>query len=259
MPDHSGTLGWTEAQAALAASLNEPTPPASPAHATRRFDPPGARMTWGFRLLLSLTSALIPVVRPLILATMRIRLLRASARREIIDAPRPFVGVLWHQFFLFAIELVGSRKVLFMSSRSRDGEISTRLLRRMGHGVVRGSSSAGGSAAFRELTRFLSRGFGAVMVADGPRGPARVSKLGCVMAARDAGVPLIPLGCALSPSKLLRNWDRTAIPLPFSTLVMGYGDPIDVPRDASREECEAVRARLDREMAQLEAECRAAL
>lgn len=235
------------------------SPGSSPAFQTRHFQPPSGRMTWGFRLLLGFSSALVPLLRPLLLATMRVKLLRPAARRGIIDAGRPFVGVVWHQYFLLAIELAGARKVLFMSSRSRDGELSARLLRRMGHGVIRGSSSAGGSAALRELTRFLEKGFGAVMVPDGPRGPARVAKPGCVMAARDSGVPLLPFGCALSPSKRLRNWDRTAIPLPFSTLVLGYGDPIVVPRDASREDCEAIRARLDREMAAIEKACEAAL
>ncbi len=257
MADPSDALNWEEA--AFAERLDEPTPPSSPAHATRRYEQARGRMTWAFRMLLSLSSALIPVLRPLLLSTMRVRLLRPAARREFIESGRPFVGVVWHQYFLFAIELVAGRKVLFMSSRSRDGELSARLLRRMGHGVVRGSSSAGGSAALRELTRFLANGFAAVMVPDGPRGPARVSKPGCVMAARDAGVPLLPFGCALSPSKRLRNWDRSAIPLPFCKLVLGYGDPIDVPRDASREELEAIRARLDREMASLEKACEQAL
>ncbi len=240
----------------------EPTSPApgsSPASATRRYRPPAGRFGWRDRLLLSLSSSLVPLVRPLLLSTMSVRLLRPAVRREYIDSGRPFVGVVWHQYFLLAIELVGSRRVLFMSSRSRDGELSAGLLRRMGHGVVRGSSSAGGSAALRELTRFLERGYGAVMVPDGPRGPARVAKLGCVMAARDSGVPLLPFGCALSPTKKLRNWDQTAIPLPFSTAVLGYGEPIEVPRDASREDCEAVRARLDLDLAAIENACRAAL
>jgi lysophospholipid acyltransferase (LPLAT)-like uncharacterized protein len=231
----------------------------SPAHATREYVQPAGRLTRRFQLLLSLSAALVPVLRPLWLATMRIRVLRPAIRRDLIESGRAFVGVVWHQYFLYAIELVGDRKVLFMSSRSKDGEMSTRLLRRMGHGVVRGSSSAGGSAALREMTRFLTDGFAAVMVPDGPRGPARVSKPGCVMAARDAGVPLVPFGCAVSPAFRLSNWDRSAIPLPFCKLVLGYGDPIDVPRDASREELEAVRARLDREMARIEKACEQAL
>ena len=237
----------------------DPSAGGSPAYHTRRFEPPPLQMTRAFRLLLSLSSSLIPVLRPLLLSTMRIRVLRPDVRRRIINAGRPFIGVIWHQYFLFSTELVAARKVLFMSSRSRDGELSARLLRRMGHGAIRGSSSAGGAAALRELTRFLSQGYGAVMVADGPRGPARVSKLGCILAARDAGVPLIPFGCALAPEKTLCNWDHTALPIPFGSLVLGYGEPIDVPRDASREACDDARDCLDVAMASVEAECRALL
>jgi hypothetical protein len=97
------------------------------------------------------------------------------------------------------------------------------------------------------------------MVPDGPRGPARVAKPGCVLAARDAGVPIVPLGCALRPAVRLDNWDQSVIPLPFAALVLGYGDPIDVPRDASREECEAIRARLELEMCRVERACKEAL
>jgi lysophospholipid acyltransferase (LPLAT)-like uncharacterized protein len=129
----------------------------------------------------------------------------------------------------------------------------------MGHGVIRGSSTSGGAEALRELTRLLARGYGAILTPDGPKGPPRVAKLGCVIAARGSGAPLVPLGCAISPCAHLKSWDRTAVALPFARMVLGYGDPIAVPRDAERDECEAVRARLDAEMAVLEERCRAAL
>jgi hypothetical protein len=208
---------------------------------------------------MGLAACLVPLLRPLLLATMRVRILGSAAARALIDAGRPFVGLVWHQYFLLAIELVRGRKVLFMTSRSRDGDISSRLLRRMGHGVVRGSSSAGGSSALRELTRFLGSGHGCVMVPDGPRGPARSAKPGCVQAARDAGAPILPFGCALSFAIRLKNWDRSAIPLPFCKAVLAYGEPIEVPRDASREDCEALLQSLERELNRLEKQCEAAL
>jgi hypothetical protein len=122
------------------------------------------------------------------------RFLNRGVRDRFVTGGLPFIGVTSHQHILPSLEFLSGRKAVFMSSRSRDGELSTRFLRRMGHGVVRGSSSAGGAGALREMPRLLEPGLGAIMAADGPKGPARVAKTGCVAAVRDAGVPLIPIG-----------------------------------------------------------------
>ena len=81
---------------------------------------------------------------------------------------------------------------------------------------------------------------------DAPRGPAHVSKIGIVIASRMAGVPIVPVMWSADRFWRLNSWDRTIIPKPFSRIVFMYGgELIQVPRKASREECEAYRQMLD--------------
>jgi len=47
-----------------------------------------------------------------------------------------------------------------------------------------------------------------------------------------------------------RAWDQTIIPKPFSKVVIDFGEPVNIPQDASEEEfdriCADIAAELDR-------------
>ncbi len=207
-------------------------------------------------LLLKLLPRFGPWLAGAISWTLNFRFINRGVRDHFMYSRRTFIVTLWHQHMLLSLHCTGGRRIVLLSSRSRDGELSARFIRRMGHDVVRGSSSAGGAQALRQLTGLLRGGRPAVLTPDGPHGPARQAKLGCVMAARDAGVPLIPVGCAVSRAIRLHNWDHTAIPLPFSNVAIAYGEPIDVPADAPREHCESIRGRVETDMESLALACR---
>lgn len=214
----------------------------------------------GYELALRTLPALVPWTVRLLVRTMIIRVLNRRIRDEYLCGGKPFVGVCWHEYMLWVIHWVDLKPFTIMSSRSKDGEISTRVLRRLKGTVVRGSSSAGGTEALRKMTRVIrQKRIPGIFVADGPKGPRRVSKMGPVMAASLARVPIIPLGCAVLREKRLKSWDRSSLPIPGTTMVLGYGEPIDVPARASAEEMEAIRKRVDEEMERLEERCRKAL
>lgn len=206
-------------------------------------------------LALRAAPALAPAVVRALYAHCSVRVLNREVQRRYVDGGRAFVGVVWHQDFLFALDYFRGRRIAVMVSRSRDGELAARALGRLGYRTVRGSSTEGGREALRELTALVREGWGAALVADGPRGPARQAKIGCVVAARNSGAPLIPFGCAVRPSVRNRSWDRTVLPLPGARIVAAFGDPIGVPPDAPPEECERLRRLVDRRMEDLEATC----
>jgi len=177
--------------------------------------------------------------------------------REFLEHDKPFIGVVWHKDLLFALDFFRRRKkIVVMVSRSKDGELVAKALQRMGYRTVRGSSSAGGREALGELSALVRDGWGAAIIADGPRGPARQAKIGCVLAARNSGAPLLLWGVHATPNITLRNWDQTLIPKPFATIFLSYGGPIYVPAHATREVCETIRGEVDLKMADLEAICR---
>ena len=213
----------------------------------------------GYNLTLRLAPLVMPWFVRFLVWSYAIRIINVPVRRRYVDGRVPFVAALWHEYMLMTVHMFNHNKFTIMSSRSKDGEVSTRALRFLGHRVVRGSNSAGGSEALRQLVRNVRDGYPAVFIADGPRGPRRISKIGPVLAASLSRTPIIPFGMACSHAIRTKGWDKFVFPLPGSTIIFGYGEPIDVPPRATREEYEAIRLRLDQEMARLDDQCQRAL
>ena len=209
-----------------------------------------------FELLTAAVPAVAPhMVRGLI-STCTMRVLGREVKEKYFEGGRGFIGVVWHQTFLFALDYFRRRKIVVMVSQSKDGELVARSLHRLGYRTVRGSSSRGGPEALAELTELVRQGWGSAIVADGPRGPARQAKIGCVLAGRNSGAPLIPWACHAEPNITAKNWDRTMIPKPFARITVSFGEPIYVPAGADREQCESIRDLVDLRMADLESLCR---
>jgi lysophospholipid acyltransferase (LPLAT)-like uncharacterized protein len=209
-----------------------------------------------FEVLASAVPAVAPHVVRGLMSTCSLRILGGDIKKRYVDGKDGFVGIVCHKDFLFALDFFRRRKIVVMVSRSKDGELVARALHRLGYRTVRGSSSAGGREALGELTDLVRAGWGSAIIADGPRGPARQAKIGCVLAGRNSGAPLLTWGCHAEPSITARNWDRTMIPKPFARITVAFGKPLYVPAGAPRAECESIRDDVDRRMAELEAACR---
>lgn len=211
----------------------------------------------GTRIAAGTAAALAPPLLHLWLSTCRVRVLNPEREREILADGH--VGALLHKNFLTIAWHYRHRRCVVMVSRSKDGEIVTRVCERMGTIVVRGSSSRRGATALLELIEYGRRGHPAAMIVDGPKGPPGIAKPGVVLAAREIGKPIAPVGIVVEDAKELRNWDRTALPKPFTRILIKYGDPIFVPPGASDEECERARRRIDEAFANLDVELRVRL
>lgn len=166
------------------------------------------------------------------------------------DAGGTSLAAAWHQDVFAGAFFLRGRRAVTMVSQSADGELAANVIRRCGYIPVRGSSSRGGKEALGEMLEYLRthRGVTIGLVADGPRGPARRSKMGIIVLAREAGVPLYPLRVWAQRHILLPNWDRTMIPLPFNRMLVWAGEPIVVPPDVNEEAMEQHRAELERRL-----------
>ena len=164
----------------------------------------------------------------------------------------PVIGVVWHEFVLVLAHRFRDRGFSVAVSRSRDGEWISAALPPLGYREpVRGSSSRGGTAALRGLVRLVEAGTTVSILADGPRGPARVSKTGPVALARLTGRPLTPVWFEARPAFRFGSWDRTVLPLPFARIELVYGEPVHVPSELDEAGEESLRETLDRAMARL--------
>jgi len=163
----------------------------------------------------------------------------------------PLIYATWHSGVLLLPWLYADRRFRVLTSRSRDGELAARLVRRFGLDAIRGSSSRGGTDALRGLLRSLREGWDVVVVPDGPRGPREVVKPGVVALAAVSGAPIAPVAVGASREWRLSSWDRFRIPRPGARLVVGFGDPVRVPPRADRARQEAARSELEARLAEL--------
>jgi len=174
---------------------------------------------------------------------------------ERVPAARRAAGSLvfafWHGTLLPLEHANRGRGVCVLSSWHRDGELSARVMAGLGYRVVRGSTSRGGARGIQMLVRAVRAGHDVAVTPDGPRGPARRAQAGAVYVAARSGAPVVPVGVAASRALRLGSWDRFLVPLPFSRVVVAYGEPLafdpDAPAEAGAAALEAALARASAE------------
>jgi lysophospholipid acyltransferase (LPLAT)-like uncharacterized protein len=142
---------------------------------------------------------------------------------------------------LYFPHLYYRQRFTILVSHSKDGEFVSRVLQCFGAHVTRGSSSRGGAQALREIVRKVRGGYHAALTPDGPRGPRYHVQPGIVAVAQKTGAAIVPVTYSARWKKVFRSWDAFLIPLPFSRIVVIYGQPIYVPASASPAVFEAKR------------------
>lgn len=187
-------------------------------------------------------------------ATVRFRWERDP--RQLPASGRPYIFCLWHNRLPLAVilyrQFVEAGKVPFrlaaLVSASRDGAMMTRVLELFGVEPARGSSSRRGAQALVELAEWAERGHDLALAADGPRGPKYEIKPGVIALAQMTRRPIVPITYRLTAKLTLKSWDGFQIPLPFSTCIFNFGDPVFVPREFRDKERAAVRAQIEADL-----------
>jgi len=157
-----------------------------------------------------------------------------------------YVYAFFHETLLFPAKYWNWPSMHILISEHADGEIITQIVKRLGIGVVRGSSTRGGVKA---LLKFQGMKEGHLCITpDGPRGPRRKVHPGMVYLASSTGLPVVCAGLAYSHCWRAKSWDRFAVPKPYSHAVGVGTRAIHVPQDLDREGLEHYRALVEREM-----------
>ena len=162
---------------------------------------------------------------------------------------RPFACACFHGTMLFPVYYCRRYPGVVMVSRSWDGELIDRSIRRMGYDTTRGSSSKGGKEALWEMIDIIKeRKYCSGLAVDAPRGPSRQVKIGIVVVAKETGQPVVPFVSWANRKIQFHSWDSMMLPLPFSTIVMAFGKPTEVLPNLSNEEYEEIRQEIEKEM-----------
>ena len=164
------------------------------------------------------------------------------------DNSQPFIAVFWHSRILFSSWYFKTYPICAMISRHSDGELAVDTIRRMGMSSVRGSTTSGGSEAFRQLIKMIKKGSNAAITPDGPRGPARQLQEGVILLGQVSQRPIIPVSFSSRHALRLKSWDRFLVPLPFSRASMVFGEPIMIPRKLDAAAREDYRVMVEKEL-----------
>jgi len=134
----------------------------------------------------------------------------------------------------------GAQDMRALISKSADGEFIAQTMERLGFPAIRGSrrketnpaKEKGGTAAFRDMIRWVKDGGGVAITPDGPSGPAEIMGDGPPTLAKVTGAPVLLVGIACRPCIRANSWDSTVLPLPFARAAMVWDGPISPDRDA---------------------------
>lgn len=184
--------------------------------------------------------------------TLRISVSYEEGAQKTLDE-RPRIASCWHSCLIPSTYIFRNMGIRVMSSNSYDGEYMGRIIHKFGFVAVKGSSSRNAVRALLGLRRALEDGWTVAFTLDGPRGPRHKVKPGPVALARSSGLPLTMYYAAVDKAWVLKTWDRLMIPVPFSRVLVRFGNLISVPADASDQDLEKytdeLQAALDRVVA----------
>lgn len=165
--------------------------------------------------------------------------------RTARDMSPQAIFAFWHGRLLVLSFSHRHRNIQVLASEHRDGDLMGRTITWLGFGHLRGSTTRGGARALRDLSTVLRAGLDVGLTIDGPRGPRGVVQQGAIELSRMTGSAVVPISNAARPRRLLQSWDRFQVPYPFAKVLIAYGEPFIVPRDAGEEKREGFRLLLE--------------
>jgi lysophospholipid acyltransferase (LPLAT)-like uncharacterized protein len=169
---------------------------------------------------------------------------------EMVTPQLPVIVAMWHGQHFMVPFLSRGHRVKVLISRHRDGEINAYAAQRLGVVPLRGSGDhgrrfdlKGGVAAFKGMLTALNEGYTVALTADIPK-VARVAGPGIIKLGQLSGRLIYPVAVATSRRMVLKNWDRSAVNLPFSRIAIVVGTPLAVAAEADDSVLESCRTLL---------------
>ncbi|GBD87803.1 hypothetical protein BMS3Abin03_01737 [bacterium BMS3Abin03] len=177
--------------------------------------------------------------------------------KKLQQEKKNYVLAFWHSTMLLPWFLHGGPAFAALISKSKDGDLLAKILKRWKYNVVRGSSSKGGDVALGIMVDLAKNNYSIAITPDGPGGPPHKFKAGAVVTAKKSGIPLVLAGIGFKKKKLLNSWDKFQVPYFFSKVKVVYSNPFFVDKNLSYEEtskiikdCEVKLSELQKSAAQ---------
>lgn len=159
----------------------------------------------------------------------------------------PCVYVMWHGNQFCVHGLPNRSKINILISTSKDGEIVSEISKKFGYRTCRGSSKRKGavSGTLKLISR-LKEGEDVVVTVDGPSGPLHSVKHGAIAVAREAGVPIVPVGWYSDNITFFKlpTWDNMTSPFGPAWILNTYGEPVYTDGKTDEQVAEEIKASL---------------
>lgn len=191
-----------------------------------------------------------------------VRFIAATTKWEIrhienfygnLDKYGSVIFIAWHGRMPMIPYFWDQRKTLkALVSPHRDGKMIIGLLRRFGIGTIHGSSNEHAQSAAVTLLRELRQGTTIAIIPDGPRGPSMTLSMSPVYYAQKTGKPVIGVTYSIANAAIVeKSWDRMLLPKPFQRGICAVTEPFFVPENATKEDLEKYRQKIENALNEL--------
>lgn len=187
-------------------------------------------------------------------STLRINFVNKKAIDELEKQNRNFILGFWHGTMLLPWYLNRDKNFAGLTSKSKDGDLLAKLLKKWNYKVLRGSSSEGGNVALGLMIDFAKNGYSIAITPDGPKGPSHKLKAGAVVSAKKAKLPLVLAGIGFKKKRYLKSWDSFQIPNFFTRANVFYSEPIYLNENLSRAETSKIIEECEKKLNELQSE-----
>jgi lysophospholipid acyltransferase (LPLAT)-like uncharacterized protein len=182
--------------------------------------------------------------------TMRFEEVHPEIPRRFWKKGIPAIWVFWHgRLLMMPMASYGGKKLNFLVSPHRDGQVVGKALKRFGFHAILGSTHRKGFSGFKQMVKAQESDI--AIVPDGPRGPRRQVQIGVIELAKLTGKAILPLSFSASKRKIFNTWDQFLLPYPFSKGVFVWGEPIEVDQNGDRAHLEEKKILLENRLNEL--------
>ena len=186
--------------------------------------------------------------------TLRIKYVNKTAIDELESRNKNYIIGFWHGTMLLPWYLNRNKYFAGLTSKSKDGDLLAKILKKWNYKVLRGSSTKGGDVALGLMVDFARNGYSIAITPDGPKGPPNKLKAGVVISAKRAKLPLVLAGIGFKKKRYLKSWDRFQVPKFFARANVLYSDPIYVNENLNREETSKIIEECEKKLNELQME-----
>jgi hypothetical protein len=159
--------------------------------------------------------------------TWKVQLLEPASMQKDLREGRPFLLAHWHGDEIALIQLCRRYRLATMSSKSKDGQMMSVIIRLMGGTATKGSSSRGGAGGLKGLIRLVRAGHNCSFAVDGPKGPIYKVKPGIFELSRLLDCPIYYCGVSVNRAiQFPKAWNKTFLPKPFAKIHIQWHGPL---------------------------------